>query len=66
MKETTNPKLIRATRRARARWEDAHSKKVEAFCAIRFDQAAAAKAIARANETCRLYEALDARRSANV
>jgi hypothetical protein len=66
MKTNLNTKLIRATRRARTRWENAHSAKVEAFCAIKFDAGVLAKAASRAKDTCRLYEALEARRSANV
>jgi hypothetical protein len=56
-----NLKLARATRRARSRWEDAYSAKVEAFCAIQFDQVAASKAAARARETFHLYDTLETR-----
>jgi hypothetical protein len=62
----TNPKLIRATRRARQRWEDAHFARVEAQCAYPYDQAAAAKAADRASETYRLYNKLESRQAEAV
>lgn len=52
-------KLMKAVRRAHARWENAFFAKNETLCAIRFDPSTFAVAAARASDTFRLYNCLE-------